>query len=139
MGSNEAKEFTGSAQPLSASELVEFDRTLSSRARHLRVQVREDLQRRYSATAGAMADQVRRLERDLEADVSLAGLEREVQELRDIAAARIRVVTGKFGICLQCGEFIGKDRLTVHPTAKRCVECQRTHEKARSTSAQHTL
>jgi len=116
---------------VSPSELLDFDAALSSRARHLRVQIRDDLQRRHSATADAMAEQVRRLEDEssVDVDVSLAGLEREVQELRDIAAARLRVATGRFGVCLECGQAIGHARLSAYPTAKRCIECQRTHEK----------
>jgi len=121
-------------QPLSQSELTELDRALSSRARHLRVQIREDLQRRHSATAEAMVEQVRRLEDEssVDVDVSLAGLEREIQELRDIAAARLRVMRGKFGVCLDCGRDIGQARLSAYPTAKRCIDCQRAHEKTRS-------
>ena len=46
--------------PLSASELLELDAALSSRARRLRVHIREDLQRRHSASADAMTEQVRR-------------------------------------------------------------------------------
>lgn len=32
-------------------------------------------------------------------------------------------------ICLDCGERIPKARLTAHPNAARCIDCQRDHEK----------
>ena len=81
-----------------------------------------------------MTEQVRRLEDEssVDADVSLAGLEREIEELRDIAAARLRVMTGRFGVCTDCGQAVGHARLSAYPTAKRCIECQRAHEKMHS-------
>lgn len=59
-----------------------------------------------------------------------ASLGRDVRELRRIQDARVRIGAGGMGICIECGEEIGFDRLQVLPTAARCVHCQDVHEHA---------
>lgn len=65
---------------------------------------------------------------DLLIDVDFAGYERELQELRDIEAALKRLNSGSFGVCVDCGDDIGRDRLKAYITAKRCLHCQQRHE-----------
>jgi RNA polymerase-binding protein DksA len=66
---------------------------------------------------------------DALADLSLAIIDRHIQEMRDIEAARARIKDGSFGICIDCGTEISSERLVVNATAKRCVTCQRQREK----------
>jgi RNA polymerase-binding protein DksA len=66
---------------------------------------------------------------DALADLNLAIIDRHVQELRDIEAARVRIRDGGFGTCIDCGGDIGFERLLAYATAKRCFVCQRQHEK----------
>ena len=58
-----------------------------------------------------------------------ADLTRDVDELRDIEAARRRLDDGSYGICTDCGVDIGFERLHAEPEAARCIDCQRRHEK----------
>jgi len=44
------------------------------------------------------------------------------------ALKKIRV-TGNYGICEDCGEEIGTERLRVHPIAARCIDCREQLEK----------
>lgn len=44
-------------------------------------------------------------------------------ELRQISAALARIETGEYGICDECGDPIGEDRLLVYPHADKCIEC----------------
>jgi RNA polymerase-binding transcription factor DksA len=53
----------------------------------------------------------------------------DVQDVRDIKAARERLSAGTYGICTDCGEPITNERLLAYPTAKRCIHCQRLHEQ----------
>ena len=53
----------------------------------------------------------------------------DVQDVRDIKAARERLSAGTYGICTDCGEAIAYERLLAYPTAKRCIHCQRLHEQ----------
>jgi RNA polymerase-binding transcription factor DksA len=57
---------------------------------------------------------------------------KDTRDLRDIAAARKRISAGVHGVCFACGESTGYERLLAFPTAKRCIECQRTHELYRA-------
>lgn len=55
-------------------------------------------------------------------------IRQNLQDVRDIAAARERIAAGTYGECIDCGAPIGYERLLAYPTAKRCINCQREHE-----------
>lgn len=59
-----------------------------------------------------------------------AAIERDLQALREIEAARVRVAAGSIGNCSDCADPIGFDRLLAHPTASRCVLCQELYEQS---------
>ena len=67
---------------------------------------------------------------DALADLNLAIIDRHVEELRDIEAARARMTDKSYGVCATCGDEIGYDRLLAYPTAKRCLACQQQRERA---------
>ncbi len=56
-------------------------------------------------------------------------------ELQDIESSRVRMESGFYGCCTDCGADIGLDRLTAYPTAKRCIVCQNQREKTYSSLA----
>jgi len=56
--------------------------------------------------------------------------ERDVDELRQIAAAKERMDRGEYGECVDCGVDIAFARLEVQPAAARCVPCQERYERA---------
>jgi len=66
---------------------------------------------------------------DALADLNLAIVDRHIQELRDIDAARARVKDASFGVCAACGDEIAFERLSAYPTAKRCLRCQQQRER----------
>jgi len=68
---------------------------------------------------------------DAMAGLDLAEAQRDIQELRDVDAARGRLADGSYGICVDCGEEIADARLVAYPTAKRCTACQTAYEKRR--------
>lgn len=61
--------------------------------------------------------------------VDEALVRQNLQDVRDIAAARQRIMAGTYGVCTDCSDAIGYDRQLAYPTAKRCVNCQREHER----------
>jgi RNA polymerase-binding protein DksA len=65
---------------------------------------------------------------DLFTDLNITLLDRHVQETRDINSALIRINKGTFGVCIDCGEPIGYDRLMAYPTAIRCIRCEEVYE-----------
>ncbi|HEX8011080.1 MAG TPA: TraR/DksA family transcriptional regulator [Casimicrobiaceae bacterium] len=54
---------------------------------------------------------------DALADLNLALIDRHIDEVRDIEAARARIMQGRFGVCIDCGQEIGFERLLAYPTA----------------------
>ena len=61
------------------------------------------------------------------------------EQMRDVDAALKRINTGVYGTCIECGSDIGFERLSVYPTAKRCIECQSHHEKTYASKPTPTL
>lgn len=55
--------------------------------------------------------------------------ERDVDELRQIAAAKERMARGEYGQCVDCGVDIPFARLEAQPAAARCVPCQERYEQ----------
>lgn len=58
-----------------------------------------------------------------------AEIERDLGELREIAAARRRIAEGRYGRCVDCDAEIGAARLLAQPTAVRCLACQAAGER----------
>lgn len=105
--------------------------SLRARERELRARIRDalvDAERNLQAPRGRVHDAGDESVADLLADLRVIGLEQEAKELEDIQAAFARVAQGVYGVCIDCGESIARERLNAHPTAKRCAACQTRHE-----------
>ncbi len=68
---------------------------------------------------------------DMLSDLDIAAVTSEAEELQDIERALIRIRTGSYGTCIDCGNAIALDRLDAFPVAKRCIDCQTKHENYR--------
>ena len=99
----------------------------------LREEIRRELLKSDDEHFIDLAGQVHDLEEssvaDLLVDLNLAMLDQHVDEIRDIDAAMIRIMTGEYGICIDCGCETGFSRLRAVPTAKRCQSCQAAYER----------
>jgi RNA polymerase-binding transcription factor len=106
---------------------------LDRRSALLIEEVRTELERsgeqHYIDLAGRVTDTGDQAVADVLADLGAAIIDRQVNEIRDIEAARRRIEAGTYGECLDCGTDIGFERLMAYPTAKRCIECQGLREK----------
>lgn len=60
-----------------------------------------------------------------------AVINQDVEDIRDIEAARIHLSADVYGICTDCDKAIAYERLLAYPTAKRCIRCQRRYEQER--------
>jgi len=65
--------------------------------------------------------------------------ERDIEELRAIAAAIARMADGSYGVCVDCGVDIPLARLVAQPTASRCVPCQQRFETSHRAVPRVTL
>lgn len=83
---------------------------------------------RYTDLVGSVGDLEDHALAELLVDDQLAGIQREISELREVQAAEDRLGRGTCGTCIDCGGAVGFERLLAWPTATRCVSCQETHE-----------
>ena len=70
---------------------------------------------------------------DLETSLDIAAIERGLEELRELEAARERLHGPDFGVCVDCGKEIPYRRLMASLGAIRCVPCQEHFERMHAT------
>ncbi|HEV2110219.1 MAG TPA: TraR/DksA family transcriptional regulator [Gammaproteobacteria bacterium] len=70
-------------------------------------------------------------------EVQAVDRQRGATEMDDIEQALARMHAQTYGICVDCGQAIGLERLQAYPTAKRCRDCQEIHERSARRSASH--
>lgn len=129
--------------PLDVHQTEELRRTLKDRARQLREEIRQTLMKSDQEQYSMIADQVRDLEddsfADLMVDVNLAEIDRDLNELRLIDAAFLRLNDGTYGRCEHCGSPIEFARLRATPFASRCFDCQSSYERNHLQNIGHTM
>ena len=70
---------------------------------------------------------------DLETSLDIAVIERGLEELRALDAARERLHDPEFGVCADCEKEIPYRRLMANLGAIRCVPCQEHYERTHAT------
>ena len=134
---------TTTIESLGDEQVETLRKAMLARARKLREEIRQTLLKNDSEHYVQIADQVRDLEdesfADLIVDVSLAEIDRDLEELRAIEAALLRVADGSYGMCEACERWIESRRLEVAPQAKRCIDCQTLYERTHFQKTGHTL
>ncbi len=113
---------------LSASQMAELEKTLKSRQAELRAEVRgeradseSERDRRSAREVQDRGDEAN-TEQWREANAAMIG--HHEGEIQGIQAALSRLASGTYGLCVDCGEEIGFQRLKAWPLANRCLGCQ---------------
>jgi len=118
---------------LSKAQLDELQRALRGRLAEFDAEIREDVGRErdesFAEVSGSVHDSADEAVADVISDMDHAEVSRHLREMREIEAALARIAGGSYGACAQCGKPIGFERLRAQPTALRCFDCQRVHEK----------
>ena len=118
---------------LTDKQAQELRDLLETRRTALLAELREDAERAreqpYSEHAGTAPDPGDESVATLMADLEQADMTRDLDEYRALEAARERLKSGEYGICIDCGNDIGYERLKAFPSALRCIQCQERHEK----------
>lgn len=118
---------------LSGTQIHQFRTLLEDQFNKLWKEIGSELnesdKEHFMQIAGEVQDLEDRSIADLFTDLNITLLDKHVQETRDIHSALIRINKGTFGVCIDCGEPIGYDRLMAYPTATRCVHCEEVYEK----------
>ncbi|MEK7323241.1 MAG: TraR/DksA family transcriptional regulator [Pseudomonadota bacterium] len=118
---------------LTTAQLNQFKQQLERRQARLREDIRADLlavdEQPYSELAGLVRDSGEAAVADWLADLNITLIDRQVQKLGRIERALLRIKTGRYDICGDCGGEIGVERLGSYPEAERCVVCQAQRER----------
>jgi RNA polymerase-binding transcription factor len=121
--------------PLSKEQRDLLGRRLTARKEALRAEVQTQLANSEDPRLAGFANELAATEdwvlADILADMDIAMVTRDIQELADVEATLARIADGSYGTCSHCGESIGWSRLNAQPTAQRCIACQQAFEASR--------
>lgn len=123
---------------LSKTQIDELKRAIEDRYAVLTDEIRADTSRvrtdSHAAAAGAL-DRADVAATGQIADMDNAELERDLNELHELDAARARLDAGSYGQCIDCQQQIEFARLRAQPMAARCLPCQSRFEASHAQSA----
>lgn len=123
---------------LDRAQLRTLRQQLRERESTIQAEIRGEAARRadtsYAELSGIAPDEGDAATADLLVDIDHALMDRQLGELNDIQETYERMRKRRYGICTDCGQEIGFERLGAFPTAKRCVRCQRAHEQTHATA-----
>mgnify|MGYP003583575571 FL=1 len=109
-------------------ELLGLKKQLES----MKVEINADVERTLSTLttqSGNIPDPNDRasMESDLSFELRIRERERRLSDKVNEALARIN--DGNFGVCADCGQDIGIERLKARPVTELCIECKTKQEK----------
>lgn len=118
---------------LTRQQIDGLQRTMEEELARTLKEAREEMDPDVKASYGNIVDSVPDSGDEAAAytliDTENAIIGQHLQQVRDINTALKRIQAGTYGTCIDCEDEIDFERLSVYPTAKRCIECQRHHEK----------
>ena len=119
---------SASYNELSESQLALLENQLREQQAELRAEVQgeraESDSERDRRSAREVQDRGDEANTDQWREANAAMIDHHVDEISGIQAALSRVDSGTYGLCVDCGESIGFQRLQAYPSANRCLECQ---------------
>lgn len=120
--------------PLDKTQMKVFNKELDHKYAELLDEIRDELTQsgdsEYIELLGrGGTDTGEEAVRDLLWGLNSTLYDRHIGQIREIELARQRMSEGDYGVCVDCGEDIGVERLRARPTAKRCIYCQQQHER----------
>ena len=116
----------------------EIARFLRDRQVTLAGLIRRGLAERDGHT-GDDSDQVAQASRTLDHEVQAALVDRASRELVQVNAALDLLQERRYGLCRECGGFIGLPRLRSLPFAQRCRPCQAHMERLQTVEPRRSL
>jgi len=119
---------------LSESQMAALESTLKEREAELRAEVRgeraDSASERDRRSAREVQDRGDEANTEQWREANAAMIGHHEDELQGIHAALSRLTSQTYGLCVDCGEPIGFERLKAWPLANRCVACQSKAESS---------
>ncbi len=113
---------------LSQPQMTLLESKLREQQAELRAEVQEERAKsdseRDRRRAREVQDRGDEANTDQWREANAAMIDHHVDEISGIQAALSRVDSGTYGLCVDCGESIGFQRLQAYPSANRCLACQ---------------
>ncbi|MFN3467443.1 MAG: TraR/DksA family transcriptional regulator [Candidatus Brocadiales bacterium] len=109
--------------------LKELEARLSTRRNRLLKEIHRRLQEYKDSGGSRLPDVIDIASSTIGDELTLQLAESEVQELRQIEDALVRLRSGSYGICKNCGTMIPRNRLKALPFATLCVKCKEEEEE----------
>jgi RNA polymerase-binding transcription factor DksA len=122
---------------LTADQSRTLENLLIAREKELTAEIAaaRDKTRQHEAARGhEVIDRKEDATEEAATEVSDAEVERDMNELKAVQAARLRFNAGLYGTCVDCEEPIALQRLMAQPAAVRCTRCQAGYEEKHSLS-----
>jgi DnaK suppressor protein len=121
--------FAASTKKGNVMEVVQLEKFKRALKKHQTVAI-HDLGENWEIMAvERSADELDQTGRSAERELTILGLNRRSQVLRNIQAALRRIEDGTFGTCTDCEGTIGGNRLAAVPWTPFCIRCQETVDR----------
>lgn len=131
--SNETEKRLITMNHFTQHQLQNLVEVIDLREKDLRTRIVEERERAntegYLQMDGTVGDEADQAFAKIRASIENEMIDRHLNELTHIAAARARLTEGSFGLCIECGIEIEYERLLAQPAASRCADCQTLHER----------
>jgi len=105
---------------MTKEETKNYRKTLLTR----QMDLENESRRREMLTTEATSDDLDRIQQSTGREYAIGGLERNLNQSRQVNAALRRLDAGTFGVCGNCEEEIATKRLFAVPWAQCCIVCQ---------------
>ena len=130
---------TKSTERLDNRTAQEIERFLRARRQALSEVIRRRFDDRQEHAGEDDSDQVASASRTLDNEVQATLVDRASQELAQVDAAIELLRDRRYGLCRECGAFIGLARLRSLPFAQRCRPCQERAERSQAIEARRPV
>jgi len=117
--------------------MKEIERFLKEEAARARDTIRGVMAERSKDKVGRSSDLMARATESLQDEMQVAFADRLTRQVSQIEEALERLARRGYGLCRDCGEFIGVARLKALPFAQRCRPCQARAEESPKDVADH--
>ena len=124
------------ASKLKKKELEHFKEILQERRHTLLKQAQDTYGRGLTVQVEELPDEVDLASAEADQSMDLLLRDRERILLRKIDKALKKFETNEFGVCEECGEMIGAQRLEARPVAEYCIQCKEDMEQMEKSYAE---
>lgn len=115
---------------LTSRQINKLTKQLESKAAELELQLQDSRQSTEPVTLDQQAvGRVSRMDAIQQQQMAVANREQSALLLKLITAALLRVKSGEYGYCQQCGEPVAFARLEAQPYTPNCLDCQSATER----------